>query len=147
MGEELRKTLRGTYLALLLEVAGLYEEHGDFRSALEALRQAVPSEPTHESVHTQLMRMYAVWVSERSPSAIRAAPRDSLARVPYARFKRIDGRRFDAGSPPTACSCLADVASRDILGGVQALTVVATKLTRRVVTETVQEAPKFRDAL
>ena len=60
MGEELRKTLRGTYLALLLEVAGLYEEHGDFRSALEALRQTVSSEPTHESAHTQLMRMYAV---------------------------------------------------------------------------------------
>ena len=36
--EERRKALRGTYLALLLEVAGLYEEHGDFRSAIEALR-------------------------------------------------------------------------------------------------------------
>ena len=32
--EERRKALRGTYLALLLEVARLYEEHDDFRSAL-----------------------------------------------------------------------------------------------------------------
>ena len=60
MGEELRKALRGTYLALLLEVAGLYEEHGDFRPGLEALRQAVSSEPPHESAPTQLMRMHAV---------------------------------------------------------------------------------------
>ena len=118
MGEELRKTLRGTYLALLLEVVGLYEEHGDFRSALEALRHTVSSEPTHESAHTQLMRMYAVCGSRSEALRQNEQLRETLLReYPTRVLRRIDGRRFDAGSPPTASSCLADVASRGILGG------------------------------
>ena len=107
--EERRKALRGTYLALLLEVAGLYEEHGDFRSAIEALRQAVSSEPTHESAHTQLMRMYAVCGSRSEALQQYEQLRETLLReYPTCVLKRIDGRRSTLVLPvqPVAVSLM-----------------------------------------
>ena len=57
--EEKREGLRGTYLALLLELAKLYEERGSAREAIEALRRAVAAEPAGEEAHARLMRQYA----------------------------------------------------------------------------------------
>lgn len=57
--EEPRRRLREMYLSLLLGLARLHEERGDYESAVEALRRAVAEEPTHEEAHVGLMRLYA----------------------------------------------------------------------------------------
>ena len=57
--EDRRTELRQSYLALLVEMAELYEEIGDFGSAIDALRQAVSEVPAHEEAHAHLVRLYA----------------------------------------------------------------------------------------
>lgn len=54
-----REELRRTYLALLFELAALYEERGDLGRAIEVLREIISSEPAHEEAHVGLMRVYA----------------------------------------------------------------------------------------
>lgn len=56
---ERREELRQLYLALLVEVSGMYEDAEDFESAVEALRRAVSEEPVREEAHRGLMRLYA----------------------------------------------------------------------------------------
>ena len=46
--EERRTELRWSCLALLAELAGLYEERGELEAAAEALRRAVVHDPTSE---------------------------------------------------------------------------------------------------
>ena len=58
--EERREALRETYLALLVELAGLYEQCEEYGPAIETLRQVVASEPAHEEARLSLMRLYAV---------------------------------------------------------------------------------------
>jgi predicted ATPase/DNA-binding CsgD family transcriptional regulator len=55
-----REELRGTFLSLLIELAGLYEERGEFGSAVEALQRVVAQEPDREDAHASLMRLYAL---------------------------------------------------------------------------------------
>ena len=57
--EERRAGLRRTHLALLFELAALYEERDSFGQAIEALREILSSEPAHEEAHASLMRVYA----------------------------------------------------------------------------------------
>ena len=57
--EERRAGLREKYLALLSELAALYEEGGDFDRAIEALQRVVSGDPAHEEAHVSLMRAYA----------------------------------------------------------------------------------------
>ncbi len=57
--QERREELRALYLALLVEMAGLYEERGDLVPAIKALDRAVAAEPTHEEAHVYLMRLHA----------------------------------------------------------------------------------------
>jgi predicted ATPase/DNA-binding SARP family transcriptional activator/DNA-binding CsgD family transcriptional regulator len=54
-----REELSQLHLALLVELAGLYEERGQFRPAIEALRRTVTQEPTNEEAHAGLIRLYA----------------------------------------------------------------------------------------
>jgi predicted ATPase/DNA-binding SARP family transcriptional activator/DNA-binding CsgD family transcriptional regulator len=54
-----REELRTLHLALLMELARLYEERGESQAATEALQRTVAVEPTHETAHTGLMRLYA----------------------------------------------------------------------------------------
>jgi predicted ATPase/DNA-binding CsgD family transcriptional regulator len=54
-----RTELRETYLALLAEVAGLYEDRGEHASAVEVLQGLAAEEPTREEAHVGLMRLYA----------------------------------------------------------------------------------------
>jgi predicted ATPase/DNA-binding SARP family transcriptional activator/DNA-binding CsgD family transcriptional regulator len=58
--EDRRERLRRTYLALLVELAGLHEERKEYGLAIEALRRVLASEPTHEGAHVGLMRLYAL---------------------------------------------------------------------------------------
>ena len=66
--ESRREELRRLHLALLVELAGLYEERGEHGPAVEALRKVVAEEPTLEEAHTRLIRLYAL--SERRGEAM-----------------------------------------------------------------------------
>src|SRR5215203_5018106 len=57
--EDRRAELRGLHLALLVELAWLCEQRGDFSSAIEVFQRVVREEPTHEEAHAGLMRAYA----------------------------------------------------------------------------------------
>ena len=63
-----REELRRVYLALLVEVAGLYEEREELGPAIEALGLAVTQDPTNEETHAALMRLYAL--SDRPERAL-----------------------------------------------------------------------------
>jgi predicted ATPase/DNA-binding SARP family transcriptional activator/DNA-binding CsgD family transcriptional regulator len=58
--DQRRAELRGLYLALLVELAGLNEERREYEPAIEALSTVVAAEPTHEGAHVGLMRLYAL---------------------------------------------------------------------------------------
>ncbi|CAN5702517.1 BTAD domain-containing putative transcriptional regulator [soil metagenome] len=58
--EQRRSELRGLYLSILVELAGLYEEGEEYGPAIEALSRVVAEEPTHEGAHVGLMRLYAL---------------------------------------------------------------------------------------
>jgi predicted ATPase/DNA-binding SARP family transcriptional activator/DNA-binding CsgD family transcriptional regulator len=55
-----RGELRQLYLALILELAGLYQEREEHALAIEALRRAIFEEPTLEEAHAALMRLHAI---------------------------------------------------------------------------------------
>jgi DNA-binding SARP family transcriptional activator len=55
-----RQGLAQLQLALLVELAGLYEERGEYERGIEALQRVLSEEPTREEVHASLMRLYAL---------------------------------------------------------------------------------------
>ena len=55
-----RGELRQLYLALHIELAGLYEELHEHESAIEVLRTATAKEPNLEEAHLGLMRLHAL---------------------------------------------------------------------------------------
>ena len=57
--EDRRHELRNLYLALLAELAALYEEQEEPVPAIEALQKVITNERTHEEAHSRLMRLYA----------------------------------------------------------------------------------------
>ena len=54
-----REQLSAERQGLLLELAGLREQQGDIRAAIEALRSLVTIDPAHEDANARLMRLYA----------------------------------------------------------------------------------------
>lgn len=107
--EARREGLRGTHLALLLELAKLYEERGRTQEAMEVLRRAVAAEPAGEEAHTRLMRLYAL--SGRSGEAVgqyerlREALSRHLGAEPGAASRRLReeilaGRVLSSQTPP-----------------------------------------------
>jgi len=52
--------LRLTHQGLLVELAWLHEERDEYEPAIQALRQVVAAQPTHEEAHVGLMRLYAL---------------------------------------------------------------------------------------
>ena len=63
--QDRRTALRASYLALLDRLAGLHEQHGELEQAITTLQQLVAWEPTQESAHLRLMRLYAQTGSRR----------------------------------------------------------------------------------
>jgi predicted ATPase/DNA-binding SARP family transcriptional activator len=55
-----REELRQLHLALLVQLAELYEARGEDGVAIEALRKATANEPTFEEGHAALMRLHAL---------------------------------------------------------------------------------------
>ena len=54
-----REELRGLYLSLLIELAGLHEERGQQGAAIAALQRVVAINPVEEEAHVGLIRLYA----------------------------------------------------------------------------------------
>ena len=78
--EVLRESLRQLFLALLVELASLYEERGEYGPGIEALRRAVVEEPTREEAHIGLMRLYALGGGQAEALAQYARIEESLSR-------------------------------------------------------------------
>jgi DNA-binding SARP family transcriptional activator len=57
--ENRRRELRGAFLSVLIELAGLYEERGDYARGVETLQRFLSVEPTDEEAHARLMRLHA----------------------------------------------------------------------------------------
>ena len=75
-----REGLRQLYLALLIALAGLYEERDEHGPAIEALRKAVGEEPTNEGAHASLMRLHTRAGRPEQALAQYERLRDALAR-------------------------------------------------------------------
>jgi len=87
--EEHRRRLRETYLSLLLRLARLHEERGDYETAAEVLRRLVEEEPIREQAHLDLMRLYAQ--SGRESEAL-------------AQYRRLEETLREIGAEPAASS-------------------------------------------
>lgn len=57
--ETRREELRHSYLSLLSELAGIYEERGNPEAAIEALCRVLEADPRYEEAHLRLIRLYA----------------------------------------------------------------------------------------
>jgi DNA-binding SARP family transcriptional activator len=53
-----RQSLRDRHLSLLIGIAALHEQEGDYAEAVTALQVALGQEPLHEEAHRQLMSVY-----------------------------------------------------------------------------------------
>lgn len=84
--EDRRHDLRTLYLALLVKLAALHEERGEFDPAIEALQKAVAKERTHEEAHVALMRLFATTGRRRG------------AILQYERLRKALSEDLDAGS-------------------------------------------------
>jgi DNA-binding SARP family transcriptional activator len=58
--ENRRQELHGAFVLLLIELAGLYEERGDYGRGVETLQRSLSVEPTNEEAHAGLMRLHAL---------------------------------------------------------------------------------------
>jgi DNA-binding SARP family transcriptional activator len=86
--ESKREELRQLYLALLTELAKLYEESDEHRPAIETLRKATAQEPTFEEAHVSLMRLSRpLGPTRASPGPIRTAPRYPLQGARYGAWR------------------------------------------------------------
>jgi predicted ATPase/DNA-binding SARP family transcriptional activator/DNA-binding CsgD family transcriptional regulator len=104
-----RQELRRSYLSLLVELAGLYEQRGEYEPAIEALRTVLAEEFAHEEAHIGLMRLYAV--SGRREEALSQYQRldealsEELGAKPEAAsrhlFEEIAAGRFPPGHEPS----------------------------------------------
>jgi predicted ATPase/DNA-binding SARP family transcriptional activator/DNA-binding CsgD family transcriptional regulator len=87
--EERREELLQTYLGLLMDLAKILEERGEYGLAVEALRQVLAQEPTSEETHSHLMRLYML--SGRPERAIKQ----------YARLKMSLARELGTEASPS----------------------------------------------
>jgi DNA-binding SARP family transcriptional activator len=76
--------LRQLYLALLTELAGLYEAREEYEAGIEALRPVLSEAPAIEEAHVSLMRLYA----------LSGHRRESI--LQYERLRKALATEFDA---------------------------------------------------
>ena len=58
--QERREELRETYLSLLGDLAGLYEQRDEYGQGIETLRKVVSVEPAREETHAGIIRLLAL---------------------------------------------------------------------------------------
>src|ERR687898_1754 len=75
-----REGLRQLFVALLVELASLHEERGEYGPGIEALRRVVAKEPTQEEAHMGLMRLYALGGRQAEALAQYTRLEESLSR-------------------------------------------------------------------
>jgi DNA-binding SARP family transcriptional activator len=93
--EARREDLRHMYLALLVELAGLYEDRGEYGLGVDTLRRVTTEEPALEEAHAGLMRLYVL------------LGRDREALVQYERLRGILSSVLGT-EPSTATRCLRE---------------------------------------
>jgi predicted ATPase/DNA-binding SARP family transcriptional activator/DNA-binding CsgD family transcriptional regulator len=105
--ENRREELRRLYLALLVEVAGLYEGREEYEKGIEALRRVILEEPAREEAHAGLMRLYALSGQRRGAilqyERLRKALSQELDAEPGAESRRLY-EEIRAGGFPAAPS-------------------------------------------
>jgi len=84
-----REELRQLYLALIIELAGLYQERDEHTMAIEVLWKAISEEPTLEEAHISLIRLHA----------LSGRPEQALAQ--YERLRHTLHRHIDTQPTPT----------------------------------------------
>jgi DNA-binding SARP family transcriptional activator len=82
-----RSELRQLYLALVIELASIYEEREEYAQAIEVLGKVTSEEPTLEDAHASLMRLLAL------------SGRPGRALAQYERLR--DALQKGIGTPPT----------------------------------------------
>jgi predicted ATPase/DNA-binding SARP family transcriptional activator/DNA-binding CsgD family transcriptional regulator len=97
-----RENLKQTYFALLIELADLYEERGQYEPAIVALQKAVAEDPTFEEAHAALMRLYA----------LSGRPREAL--VQYERLQEALSRRLGTEPGETTQRLREDIAAGNV---------------------------------
>ncbi len=99
-----RAELRGAYLSLLVELAGVYEQRKEFEMAIEALGRVVAEEPAHEGAHVGLMRLYALSGRRREAlgqyERLREALLRELGKEPGAAATRLQQEIWAGTFPP-----------------------------------------------
>ncbi len=116
--EERREGLRQLYQALLVELAGLYEEREEYVPAIEALRRVVVEEPTQEEAHASLIRLYALRGQHREAvlqyEQLRQALSEELGTQEPSDASRRLYEEIRAGEFPVAPSPSAAPSSEDL---------------------------------
>jgi DNA-binding SARP family transcriptional activator len=103
--ETRREELRQLHLALLIELAGLYEERGEHEPAVDTLHRIATEDPIHEEAHAGLMRLYAL--SDRRAQALAQYERlqkalsDKLGTKPSASTRGCPTRPRSSSPPIT----------------------------------------------
>jgi predicted ATPase/DNA-binding SARP family transcriptional activator/DNA-binding CsgD family transcriptional regulator len=102
--ENRREELRRLFLSLLVELAQVYEECGDYVRGIEALRRVISEEPTLEEAHAGLMRLYAFSGRRRAAlqqyERLREALSRELVAQPAATTRRLHEDIAAGGFPP-----------------------------------------------
>ena len=106
--EQRRAELRELYLSLLVELAALYEERGEYEPAIEALNRVVVEEPKHEDAHVGLMRLYALSGRRREAlgqyERLRGALFEELDAEPDSTSTRLQQEIWTGAFPPDRSS-------------------------------------------
>ena len=110
--EDKREELRRSHLALLVELARMYEDRGEGGRAIEALERVVTDEPIHEEAHAGLMRLYAItgqpFRAVLQYERLRKDLRRALDREPDVPSRRLY-RQIMAGVLPEAQPAVPDL--------------------------------------
>ena len=105
--EDRRQELRGTFLSLLIELATVHEERGEYRQGVEALRRAVAKGPILEEAHADLIRLHALLGQRGEALAqyerLREALSKQLGTEPSSATKRLHDE-IASGEFPSAFS-------------------------------------------
>ena len=116
--EERRAQLRGVYISLLLELAGVYEERKEFGEAIEALGRVVAEDPTHEDAHAALIRLYALLGRRREAlrqyERLREALFTEFGAEPEAATVHLHEEIWAGTFPPSHSPLAADSSSEEL---------------------------------
>jgi predicted ATPase/DNA-binding SARP family transcriptional activator/DNA-binding CsgD family transcriptional regulator len=97
--ENRREELQRSFLSLLVELAGIHEQRGEYGPAVEILRRAIAEDPILEEAHAGLMRLYA----------LSGRRRDALQQ--YERLREVLSRELFAELDATTRQFREDIAA------------------------------------